>query len=362
MNGWIPMRRDNCRYEVDTTVLVGPAHRVIRCGPFSFKVETRTAIAALLLAVALVAVATLALAGGAFPLRVGDIVSALLGVGDERAQLVVIEWRLPRVLGAVLIGMALGVSGAIFQSLTRNPLGSPDVIGFSAGSYTGALIVLLHLGGGYWLTAGGAVAGGFGAAALVYALAWRGGVDGFRMILVGIGVSALLGAFNMWMIRQASLQAALGAAFWGAGSLNGLGFDQLRFAALAFAVLLPASAYLAQALRQMELGDDVARATGVPVMRMRFALTFVGVALTAAATAFAGPIAFIALVAPQVARRMTATASVSILTSALCGGLLLLVADLAVQRAFGNQLPVGVMTVVIGGFYFIWLLVRETRP
>ncbi|MGE6783850.1 FecCD family ABC transporter permease [Ensifer adhaerens] len=361
MNSSASMQHGNHRCEMDRTERLAPGHRVIRCGPCSFKVETRSAMAGLLLVVALVAVATLALAGGPFPLRVGDIFAALLGVGDERAQLVVIEWRLPRVLGAVLIGMALGVSGAIFQSLTRNPLGSPDVIGFSAGSYTGALIVLLHLGGSYWLTASGAVAGGLGAAVLVYALAWRGGVDGFRMILVGIGVSAILGAFNMWMIRQASLQAALGAAFWGAGSLNGLGFEHIRLAALTLAVFLPASAYLARAMRQMELGDDVARATGVPVARVRFALMFVGVALTATATAVAGPITFIALVAPQVARRVSATAGVSILASALFGGMLLLLADLAVQRAFGNQLPVGVMTVVIGGLYFIWLLVREAR-
>lgn len=339
----------------------GADHLVIRGGPCSLSVEKRSLSIGVMLLAGTAIVALIALTIGAFPLSVAEIAEAILGLGDEKGRMVVMEWRLPRVLLAVLLGMALGISGAIFQSLTRNPLGSPDVIGFSAGSYTGALIVLLHLGGGHAQTAIGALAGGFGTAAIVYALAWRRGIEGFRMILVGIGVSAMLGALNMWMIRQASLQAALGAAFWGAGSLNGLGWGQVRLALLALALLLPFTLLIARSMRQLELGDEVASATGVRVGGIRLALTLIGVALTATATAVAGPIAFISLVSPQIARRISAAPGVSIVLSALVGGLLLLVADWAVQRVFGNQLPVGVITVMIGGLYFIWLLIREAR-
>lgn len=339
----------------------GADHFVIRCGPCSFTVEKRSVRIGIMLVAGTAIFALIALTIGAFPLSVAEIAEAILGSGEERGRMVVLEWRLPRVLLAVLLGMALGVSGAIFQSLTRNPLGSPDVIGFYAGSYTGALIVLLHLGGGHAQTAIGALAGGFGTAALVYALAWRRGVEGDRLILVGIGVSAMLGALNMWMIRQASLPAALGAAFWGAGSLNGLGWDQARLAMLALAVLLPLTLPIARSMRQLELGDAIASATGVRVGGIRLASAMFGVALTATATAITGPIAFISLVSPQIARRMTASPGVSIVPSALVGGLLLLVADWTVQRVFGNELPVGVMTVTIGGLYFIWLLIREAR-
>jgi len=152
---------------------------------------------------------------------------ALRGQGEDMVRMIVVEWRLPHVLLAILSGSAPGMSGAIFQSLTRSPLGNPDIIGFAAGSYTGALIVILLLSGGYYEIAAGALTGGILTAIAVYALAWRNGAQGFWLIIVGIGISAMLSAFNGWMIRAADLNVAMAAAIWGAGSLNGLSFDQL---------------------------------------------------------------------------------------------------------------------------------------
>jgi iron complex transport system permease protein len=155
------------------------------------------------------------------------------------------------------------MSGAIFQSLTRNPLGSPDIIGFSAGSYTGALVVMLLLSGGYYETAAGALNGGIITAMAVYLLAYRRGVQGFRLIIVGIGVAAMLSAFNTWMIREADLQVAMSAAIWGAGSLNGPGFEQLLPVVIVLCLVSPPALFLSRPMRQLEVGDDMARASGV---------------------------------------------------------------------------------------------------
>ncbi|WP_435656373.1 FecCD family ABC transporter permease [Brucella pituitosa] len=330
-------------------------------GRLSSRLDLKTTLAVFLLLILAAVITAAALASGKYPIALSDVLGALAGGGDDVVRMIVVEWRLPRVALAFLLGGALGMSGAIFQSLTRNPLGSPDIIGFSAGSYTGALVVILLMSGGYYETAAGALIGGVLTAMAVYLLAYRRGVQGFRLIIVGIGVAAMLSAFNTWMIREADLQVAMSAAIWGAGSLNGLGFDQLVPVVIVLCIVVPLTLFLARPMRQLELGDDVARASGVNANHTRLLLMVLGVALTAIVTAAAGPISFIALAAPQIARRLTRSAGVTLIPSALMGGLLLLTADWAVQHALNVQLPVGVMTVSIGGLYFIWLLLREGR-
>lgn len=339
-----------------------PVHAVRAFGGrLSFLLDARALFIGLTLFLLALVIAAISLASGTYAVTPADVVRAIFGEGERMARMIVIEWRLPRATLALLLGGALGMSGAIFQSLTRNPLGSPDIIGFAAGSYTGALVVILLLSGGYYETAAGALIGGIVTAFTVYLLAWRRGVKGFRLIVVGIGVSAMLGALNAWMIRQADLKVALGAAVWGAGSLNGLGGEQLVPVIVMLCLIVPPTLLLARPMRQLEMGDDAAMASGVNANRVRLCLMVLGVALTATVTAAAGPIAFIALAAPQIARRLTRPAGVVLLPSALMGGLLLSAADWAAQHAFSSQLPVGVMTVSIGGLYFIWLITREGR-
>lgn len=333
----------------------------LRSGRLSLRLDGRTLIPTLVLLGLIASLAALSLLSGKYPIAPAQVLWALAGRGEDMVRMIVVEWRLPRVALAILLGAALGTSGAIFQSLTRNPLGSPDIIGFSAGSYTGALLVILMASGGYCETALGALVGGIVTATAVYLLAWRQGVQGFRLIIVGIGVAAMLSAFNAWMIREADLQVAMAAAIWGAGSLNGLGTEQLRPVALALCLLLPLTLLLSRPMRQLELGEEIACASGVNAGRSRLFLMVLGVALTALVTATAGPISFIALCAPQIARRLTRSAGVALLSSGLTGGLLLLSADWAAQHALGQQLPVGVMTVSIGGLYFLFLLIREGR-
>ncbi|MDO9398151.1 MAG: iron chelate uptake ABC transporter family permease subunit [Herbiconiux sp.] len=334
---------------------------VLRRGRYSGRFAWRPVLVGTAIWAVVVLVAVIALGLGDLPLSPGEVLSALLGQQSGLVQTVVFEWRLPRVLGAVLFGAALGVSGGIFQSLTRNPLASPDIIGFSAGSYAGGVLVIIAFGGGFLAIAGGALIGGLVSAAAVYLLAYRRGMQGFRLILVGIGVSAMLTSFSSFLVLRAKLDVAITAATWGAGSLSPVGWPQVVTAAVVILLVLVLVGALAPALHQLELGDDAALALGTRVEPVRLALVFAGVALTAVVTAAAGPIAFVALAAPQIARRLTRTAGVGMAASAGLGALLLAVSDIVAQHLLPQDIPVGLVTVVIGGGYLVWLLIHEAR-
>jgi iron complex transport system permease protein len=321
----------------------------------------RPRIVLLALAVGAAILALVALGLGDYPLNPLQVIRAAFGPDQGIATTIVVDWRLPRVVVALGFGAALGVSGALFQSLTKNPLGSPDIIGFSTGSYTGALIVLTVIGQSVVGTTFGALAGGLATALLVYLLASRRGVQGFRLIIVGIGVTAVLNAVNTYLLLRASTEVALGASIWGAGSISLVAWPQAWPALAGLAVMVPVTMLLSRPLRQLELGDDVARAHGLRVEPARLGILVVGVALMALVTATSGPIAFVALAAPQVARRLTRSAGIPLTASALVGGVLLLGADTVAQHAFPSPLPVGLVTVVVGGAYLLILLVREAR-
>ena len=310
-------------------------------------VSRRLLITCLLLISACVVAGIWGLRSGAVTLETSQVFAALMGDAPRSMTMVVTEWRLPRVLMALLIGAALGVSGAIFQSLMRNPLGSPDVMGFNTGAWSGVLVAMVLFGQDLTAIALSAMVGGIVTSLLVWLLAWRNGIDTFRLIIIGIGVRAMLVAFNTWLLLKASLETALTAGLWNAGSLNGLTW---------------AKTLLVRRMRLLEMGDDTACALGVSVERSRLLMMLVAVVLTAAATALAGPISFIALVAPHIARRISGTARWGLTQAALCGALLLLAADLCAQQLFmPYQLPVGVVTVSLGGIYLIALLIQESR-
>ncbi|WP_458107596.1 iron-enterobactin ABC transporter permease [Arthrobacter sp. R3-55] len=328
----------------------------------SLRFDIRSILVCIPLILAALAVAVASLATGDYDVPVQQVLQAFAGDAPGLAQTIVMEWRLPRVLAALVFGAALGMSGGIFQSMTRNPLGSPDIIGFNTGAYTGALIVMLTIGGGYLGIAAGALVGGILTALAVYLLAYRRGSQGFRLIIVGIGISAMLAAFNHWLILQAELEAALAAAVWGAGSLNGITWEQAAPAVVVVVVVALGTLVVGRRMQLLEMGDDAARALGVRAEPTRLLLLILGVALTAAVTAVAGPIAFVALAAPQLARRLTRSAGITLVPSAVMGAFLLVASDLAAQRLFAPiQLPVGVVTVCIGGIYLVWLLAREAR-
>ncbi|MDU4839836.1 MAG: iron-enterobactin ABC transporter permease [Leclercia adecarboxylata] len=322
----------------------------------------RLIISCLMLILISLGVALFSLRSGAVTLDFAQVFNALTGSAPRNITMVVTEWRLPRVMMALLVGAALGISGAIFQSLMRNPLGSPDVMGFNTGAWSGVLVAMVLFGQHLTAITLAAMAGGILTSLIVWALAWRDGIETFRLIIIGIGMRAMLMAFNTWLLLQASLETSLSAGLWFAGSLNGLTWAKTLPAAPLILLMFVCALLLVKRMRLLEMGDDSACALGVSVERSRLMLMLVAVVLTAAATAIAGPISFIALVAPHIARRLSGTARWGLTQSALCGSLLLLAADLCAQQLFmPYQLPVGVVTVSLGGIYLIVLLVQESR-
>ncbi|MEU8309198.1 iron chelate uptake ABC transporter family permease subunit [Actinomadura sp. NPDC048955] len=331
--------------------------RVIRAAGASLRWEPRTAAVCGVLAAVAACAAVLVVGSGEFPIAPPDVVRVLLGRGDQATEFIVTTLRLPRAVTGLLAGLALGLSGAIFQSISRNPLGSPDLIGFTTGSATGALLQILVFGGGAVAITASSVAGAVLTALAVYLVAYRrgGGVHGVRLVLIGVAAAAMLEALNSYLITRAELRDAYEAAFWLTGSLNGRDWSQAVPLALALAVLVPAALLPARSLGMGELGDDAARALGVPVQRTRALLTVAGVGLVAAATAAAGPVPFVALAAPQLARRLTRRPGAQLLPAALTGAALLASADL-VALHLPVAVPVGVVTGVLGGVYLAWLL------
>ncbi|GAA2849939.1 iron-enterobactin ABC transporter permease [Streptosporangium fragile] len=333
---------------------------VLRAGSYSVRIERRTILtSAALLAVALV-LAVLGLCHGASWATPAEVFSALAGHGDS--ALVIREWRLPRVTAALVFGAALGLAGATFQNLTRNSLGSPDVIGLDAGAYTGALFAITVLGGTAAQLAVGSVAGGLLAAAVIYLLSLNSGLSGLRLVVIGIAVNAILTAVNSWIVLRAELEVAIAVTGWSAGSLNGVDWDEVRLPFLIIGALTLLLVTLSHAMHQAALGDEIAVTSGVGLNRHRLLIVLAGVGCTATVTAVAGPIAFVALAAPQIGRRLAGSAGVALLPAALTGAVLLSAADLVAQMLLAPiALPVGVVTTVIGGCYLIWLLFKEVK-
>ncbi|MFD2474607.1 FecCD family ABC transporter permease [Amycolatopsis silviterrae] len=335
----------------------------LRTGRISLRVHRRTAWVAAALVVLCLGIVLASLLSGQYAISLPDVFRALGGHGTLQQRYFVNDVRLPRVLVALLVGAALAVSGAIFQSLSANPLGSPDIVGFNSGASAGALVCLVLLRDSSLLGTGiGAVAGGGVVAVLVYLLAYRGGVSGYRLILVGVGINALLGAGIAYLLSRADLNDSLNAQIWLVGSLNGRGWDQVRLLAVVLVFVLPLAFALSRALLTLEIGEEPAIALGLAVGRVRRWAIVVSVVLSAAAIICAGPISFVALAAPQAARRLARSAGPSLVISALMGAALLALADLLAQRLIaGTQLPVGVATLVLGGLYLGWLLAGEVR-
>ena len=332
-------------------------------GRVSARVPIRPVVVTGCLFVATLAAAVFAVGTGEFPVPPGEVVSVLVGGGDPGSQFIVNELRLPRVVCALLCGVALGISGTVFQTLTRNPLGSPDIVGFQQGAVTGALFVITIVEGTGTSASVGALVGGMTTAAVVYVLSIKDRrLSGFRLVLVGIAISMLMLALNDYMLSRARVEDGQEATRWLLGSLNGRTWDDATTLLIAGALLFPVCALAGRALRVLELGEDGACGLGLRVERARLGLVAIAVALVAVTTVAIGPVAFVALTAPQIARRLTRSAQPPLLASAVTGALIVQVADIAGQRLVpSTPLPVGVMTGMVGGLYLIWLLATEWR-
>ncbi len=326
------------------------------------RLDVRAVVVVALLLVVALAASVLLIGTGDFEIPAGDVLKTLAGGGNPSQEFIVEELRLPRVLVGLLVGAALGLGGALFQTISRNPLGSPDVLGLGQGATAGALVMIVLFSGTATQVTLGALAGGLVTGTGIYVLAWKRGVHGYRLVLVGIGMSAIVTAVNGYLMTRADIVDAARAVVWMTGSLDGRDWAQVWPLLVLCAVLVPLVLVNGRALRLMEMGDDVSYALGVRVERVRMLLMVAAVLLTAAATAAAGPVGFVALTAPQLARRLTRSPGPNLLPSLCMGAALLVGADWVSQRAFGaDRLPVGVVTGVLGGVYLLWLLVTERR-
>jgi iron complex transport system permease protein len=320
--------------------------------------------------VILVLLSAVSIGTGDFKISVPDVLRVLVGNGDPAHEFVVHELRLPRVAVAILVGAALAVSGALTQTFARNALASPDILGVTDGAAAGAVAVIV-LGG----TAGGtlatslsaigvttaALAGAALATFAIYVLAWRQGIDGTRLVLVGIGVGAMLSALVSWLLVRARIWDAQEAAIWLNGSINGRGWEQARPLFWALVILLPAAMIASRTLRAMQLGDDSARSLGVRLQHAQAAVLVIAVGLAAFAVSAAGPIEFVAFVVPQIALRIAGGSRPPVLASAIYGAILVVAADLVARVILPVELPVGIITSAIGAPYLIWLLVKRNR-
>ncbi|GAB3277494.1 FecCD family ABC transporter permease [Kineosporia babensis] len=322
------------------------------------RVHRRSATIVLTLVVLALFVLMLTVATGAYEITGNDLVATFLGGGSDMDQFIVLRQRLPRAVADLLVGAALGLSGAIFQSISRNPLGSPDVVGFATGSASGGLIVILLVGASSVASiAVGTIAGGFATALFVYLLSSGGGKVSERLILTGIAVGAMLASVNDYLITRATLDDAETAKAWQFGSLNIISWPHVIPLAVLLAVLVPLTLTMSGPMRVLEMGDDSAHALGVEVGKTRVWLLCAGVALAAAAVATSGPIGFLAMAAPQLARKVSRSPGISLLPSMAMGALLLGAGDPLAARALSPfQIPVGLVTAALGGLYLLWIL------
>ncbi|GAA3637412.1 FecCD family ABC transporter permease [Microlunatus ginsengisoli] len=321
----------------------------------------RTIMVSLAFAAVLIGLFLAALVIGDFPLTVKQVIYSLTGRGTRASDFIVYELRLPRAVTGIAVGACFGLSGAIFQSMMRNPLASPDIIGITAGASAAAVVAILMLGLGGFAVSAFSFVGALVTALLIYALAWRQGVAGYRLILVGIGIGAMMAAVIDYLMTRASVWDAQVALQWLTGSLNGTSDTTMRTLLTLMVVLVPLTLWARSALSGLQLGDDTAAGLGVRVERSRLLLVVFGVGLASIATAAAGPIGFVAFLSGPIARRLTHGTGIALVPAALVGSLVVLSADFVGQHLLPVQLPVGILTACIGAPYLLYLLVVSNK-
>ncbi|MCG3742185.1 Fe(3+)-siderophore ABC transporter permease [Vibrio cincinnatiensis] len=340
-----------------------PVYQVWRRGELSVRYSVVSIRWLLLLTLLVVLLAAYALTIGRYTISMPDLWQVIIGQGSSVQERIVWNIRLPRIVTAVFVGAALGVSGGIFQSVSRNALGSPDVIGFTTGAATGAIAQIVLFEQGPVQVALAAIVGGMVTAVAVYLLSRKAGVvGGYRLILTGIGIGSVLSALNGLMLVKGNIDNAVTANLWLAGSLHARTWLHAIPVMVGTLLLVPVVMLLAKPLAMIEMGDDLAIQLGIRVEHIRLVMLLMAVVLAAIATGSAGPIAFIALAAPQLISRLLRASQLPVYGCAVMGALLMVVADLITQlQPLNLTLPIGRMTGIVGGFYLLWLLTRTPR-
>jgi iron complex transport system permease protein len=338
----------------------------LRSRGLSFRIDRRVPPVLALALLAMLTAMVINIGVGEYPIPPLDVIRTVLGLptGNEDYSFIVTTLRLPRMLVAALVGMALGISGAILQGLTRNPLADPGILGISAGAGLVAvtlIVVVRDMPAGVLPLA--AFAGAVTVAALIYLLAWRGGDSPIRLILVGIGLGAICGAAATLMITFGDIYDVQRALIWLTGSVYGRSWEEFRPLALWVVIFAPLALLLARDLNALNLGEEVARGLGSAVAWRRGLLLLTAVALAAATVAAAGTIGFVGLMAPHIGRRLVGPDHSGLLpTAGVLGALIVIAADLVGRTLFAPiELPAGLVTAAVGAPFFIGLLWQQRK-
>ena len=329
-------------------------------GRRSVLITPRHVIVGFILLALSLAVAVVSLRLGKFPVTAQEVIDALQGQGRKIVQVVVVKWKLPRIVLGLVAGLALGVAGALFQTITRNPLGSPDLIGFSTGAQTGILISILLLPGSMLSASLASFIGGAAVGTVTYLVSLRGGFTGLRFILVGIAISSMLVSVNRWLLVRVDDDEGLGALKAITGTLGAARWPVVAPTCLAIGVTVALILLASRHLQVLSLGEQVATILGSPTRRASAVLILLGTVLVAVVTMAAGPIGFVALVAPHLARLLTGSPQSPLLVSGLTGSLLMVGADLLSQLVL-ESMPVSVVTNAVGGLYLMVALTVAAR-
>ncbi|WP_042189820.1 iron ABC transporter permease [Paenibacillus sp. FSL H7-0737] len=312
--------------------------------------------------VAALSLLSLSVGGVSVPLK--EVLASLTGRNAEASNLIIMQFRLPRIAAAILIGAALAVAGALLQGVIRNPLASPDLLGVTGGASV-AVVAFMTFVTGYsihwvpFIAIGGALV----ATTINYVFAWKKGVSPFRLVLIGIGISTAMGALTTFLLISGPAYLAAQVLNWMTGSIYGTNWSYIEVLWPWVAVFIPLSLLLAKELNVQSLGEDVARGLGSRLQLSRMILLFYSVALAGAAVGVAGTISFIGLMAPHIARMLVGNSYKLIIpVSALIGAIILLLADLAGRMLFQPlDVPAGVFTAGIGAPFFMYLLFKRKK-
>lgn len=330
-------------------------------GVYRKKSQNAFTLAALVLLVILLALVSISVGSTTIPME--EVLGSLLGIGDGGSSLIVLQFRLPRVLAALLVGAALAVAGALLQGVIRNPLAAPDMVGVTGGASV-AVVSFMTLSAGahsiHWVPVI-AVVGAFGAGLLNYVLAWKKGVSPLRLVLIGVGISTAFGALTTFLLISGPTHLASQVLNWMTGSVYGTGWKHIMALAPWVALFIPLSFLSARSLNVQAMGEEVASGLGIRVQRDRLLIMLCSIALAGSAVGIAGTVSFIGLIAPHMARRLVGHAhGVMLPASALIGAILLQLADLAGRMLFQPlDIPAGVFTAAIGAPFFLYLLYKK---
>ena len=337
-------------------------HAGVRVGAWSWVWRPWLVLVTVVLAALTFLVLCVSISVGDFTIELAAVLRTIFGQGERVDEFVVMDLRMPRALVGLIVGAALGISGALTQSIARNPLASPDVLGITGGAGATAVFLVTATSGAAVTSAVGlpaaALTGGLLTGLLVYVLAWRRGINGFRLILIGVSVNAVMQALTTWLLVLGDIRDVARAQSWLVGSLDSRSWTEVWTALWVTVALVLVVLVTAFQLKPLHFGDDVAAGLGVRYSAVRAVLLLCAVLLAGVAVSAAGPVPFVALVAPQIAMRLLRTPVPPLIASGLFGALLLIGSDLIARTVLPNDLPVGVVTAMIGGPFLVYLLVR----